>query len=87
MLDGNVSELMSGEIIESRNKVLFEFNLFNRIAMKAWEQENRGIVRPKVNVCLHNANSIVRRTLGARVAGRTGIFLKNISEVLIAHGG
>ncbi len=87
LLDGNVSELMSGEIIESRNKVLFEFNLFNRIAMKAWEQENRGIDRPKVNVCLHSANSIVRRTLSARAAGRTGIFLKHISEVLVAHGG
>ena len=81
LLEGNESNIRTAEIIESRNKVLFDYNLFKRIADIALTKDTVQGNGDMQIICLQSVNGVMNRSLGEKVAGRASMLLRRISNI------
>jgi hypothetical protein len=81
LLEGNESDIRIKEILESRNKVLFDYNLFKRIADIALKKDIAQESGRKQIICLHSVNSILHKSLVEKLAGRASMLLRRITNI------
>ena len=87
VLDNNEWEKRKALIVESKNRVLSDYNVFKRIAQIAEASELAYPNRMKKDMFLRSIDKLAQRSLRKKLAKRAGIFLRSASNILIKYSG
>ena len=73
-------------LIESKNRVLYDYNLFKRLAEVSINAELTSSNKTKQNISLRSLNHVSPKSFGEKLATRSGILLQHFSNKLLKLG-